>query len=68
VTWNPRRRLQTSPTLLALSLGVLLPSLALAGQPDLQAREGDDPSIYGGAAAEYCGWPSTVYLDFGGAA
>lgn len=68
MTWNPRRQLQTtSSILLALSLS-LLPSIAGAGEPDLQAGEDDDPTIYGGTAAEYCGWPSTVYLDFGGGA
>lgn len=57
-----RRLRNLSPGLLALTL---LPTVALAGEPDLQSGDDHDPSIYGGSAAEYCGWPTTVYLEIG---
>lgn len=59
-TWTRLRNI--APTCLALSL---VPTLALAGPPDIEAGADHDPNIYGGAAVEYCGWPSAVYLDFG---
>jgi MYXO-CTERM domain-containing protein len=60
---TPRQRLRNlSVGLLAL---VSLPSVALAGEPDLQSGDDHDPSIYGGTATEYCGWPTAVYLDMG---
>ncbi len=49
-------------TFLAASL---VPTLALAGQPDVQSGEDLDPSIYGGMASSYCAWPTAIYLDFG---
>jgi MYXO-CTERM domain-containing protein len=66
VTRTPWRRLRNLPV--ALFGLILLPSLAVAGEPDLQSGEDHDPNIYGGAAANYCGWPTAVYLDFGGGA
>lgn len=59
---------RTSRRLRSSSLGFLLgllPAVALAGPPDLQSGDDHDPSIYGGQAAQYCGWPSTVYLELG---
>ncbi|MFV8753737.1 trypsin-like serine protease [Nannocystaceae bacterium ST9] len=51
------------PALLTLGL---LPTLALAGPPEaLQSGADHDPNIYGGSAANYCGWPTAIYLDFG---
>lgn len=67
-TVTPSRRLRSSSLSLARALPLalsLVPALALAGPPDLQSGDDHDPSIYGGQAAQYCGWPTAVYLDFG---
>ena len=61
MTRTPRRLRSSS---LAFVLG-LLPAIAMAGPPDLQSGDDHDPAIYGGQAAQYCGWPSTVYLELG---
>ena len=53
--------------LVALTAG-LASSTALAGDPEtpdeLMSIE-DSPEIYGGTSVGYCGWPTTIYLDFG---
>lgn len=45
----------------------LIPAIANAGDPPNEIEEGldQDPAIYGGTAAQPCGWPTAVYLSFG---
>ncbi|WP_258182830.1 trypsin-like serine protease [Enhygromyxa salina] len=57
-----------------MGAALLIPGLASAeGPPSGTEAQGEieigveqDPSIYGGTAAQTCGWPSAVYLSFGG--
>lgn len=46
----------------------LLPSLALAGNPDdaTDVERGDGPLIFQGQPAEHCAWPNTVAVQNGG--
>lgn len=50
-----------------LGAALLIPQVASAGQPDA-VEEGldQDPHVYGGTAANACGWPTAVYLAFSG--
>jgi MYXO-CTERM domain-containing protein len=53
----------SAPLLAAL----LLPAIALAGEPEeLQSGAEQDPMVYGGTAAKPCGWPTAVYVAFSG--
>jgi MYXO-CTERM domain-containing protein len=51
---------------------LLSPSFAVAGDPPAASELGvevgidQDPLIYGGTAAQPCGWPTAVYLGFNG--
>ncbi len=45
----------------------LIPATTFAAEPSAVELGADhDPSVYGGTAVETCGWPTAVYLAFGG--
>ena len=44
----------------------LIPALAFAGEPDVMVGVDQDPLVYGGTAAQTCGWPTAVYVGFSG--
>jgi MYXO-CTERM domain-containing protein len=57
---------------LSLSAASLLPTVAFAGEPagevpsEIKVGVEQDPAIYGGTAVGTCGWPTAVYVAFGG--
>jgi MYXO-CTERM domain-containing protein len=57
---------------LGSGLVLLIPNLAMAGDPpapaglDIEVGVEQDPAVYGGTAAQSCGWPTAVYLGFSG--
>jgi MYXO-CTERM domain-containing protein len=61
------RALQLRRLLTLAALVLLIPQVAIAGDPPGEIEEGlnQDPAIYGGTAAQPCGWPTAVYLSFG---
>lgn len=63
----PLRRVLTL-AIPCLGVALLIPQVAAAGEPVDELELGDDldPSVYGGTAVESCGWPSAVFLSFGG--
>ena len=64
------RRLHLFAPALLAGAALLAPAGASAGEPpgDVQIGVDPDPSVYGGTAAQTCGWPTAVYLSFGFAA
>ncbi|MFO7563174.1 MAG: trypsin-like serine protease [Enhygromyxa sp.] len=51
-----------------LGAALLVPAIASAGEPRGEVEIGveQDPAVYGGTAAQPCGWPTAVFVSFGG--
>jgi hypothetical protein len=62
------RRLLTFVLPATLIPALVISASASAGEPEVALGADMDPLIYGGTAVQTCGWPTAVYLSFGGAA